>query len=173
MAIENARYVTPANDFVDAVFDGNSRTVPVDTDNPYYQRILNDNVQIAAFVASSTKAAVDQERDRRLSTFPFEGHVYQFDAKSRARIASAGMSALGAIIDGAQPNDYRWSNAADDFGWIDRDNVTVKMDAQTAWNFAQAAELWKQQHALAARKLKDMTPIPANVASDDLWPDAS
>lgn len=115
---------------------------------------------------------VDAERDRRLETYTFGGHTFQFDADSQTNISGAGTLALAAIINGAQPGDYRWANADADFVWLATNNDAVKMDAQTAWNFAQSAALWKQQHVYAARAIKDTSPIPANYADDSLWPTA-
>lgn len=128
---------------------------------------------MAAFDAdASTAEDVDTERDRRLATYTFGGKVYQFDSESRENINGVGTLALAAIINGSQPGDYRWADADVDFSFIALDNTPVLMDAQTAWNFAQSAAIWKKQHIYAARAIKDTSPIPANYADDSLWPTA-
>ena len=57
----------------------------------------------------------------------------------------------------------------ENFTWVAADNTTVKMDAQTTLNFGKAAADWKARHIRAARALKDMSPIPADYASDSRW----
>jgi hypothetical protein len=46
------------------------------------------------------------------------------------------------------------------------------MDAQQMQQFADAAATWVARHALAARTLKAMDPIPLDYASDGYWPAA-
>ena len=115
--------------------------------------------------------SVDAERDRRLMTFTFGGVVYDFDEISRNRIDKARGSALAAIIAGAEANDLRWADANNDFGWIAADNSFTTMDAPTTLAFGNAAAAWEGLHIVAARALKNMSPIPSDYATNDnYWP---
>lgn len=128
---------------------------------------------VNAFVFSRpTPAMVDAERDRRLQTLAFGGHVYDFcDSKeSDKNIAGASTLALAAIVKGAQPNDLRWANPDRDFVWIAHDNTLVSMDAQTTLAFGMHAAEWKAAHIYAARSLKDMSQIPADFSNNSRWP---
>lgn len=113
---------------------------------------------------------VDVERDRRQSTFSFNGHDFNFEETSRIDIAGAGSLAQGAIAAGAQAGNLRWVDPAADFYWISAQNERVYMDAQTCFAFAQVAAQWRAAHVYAARALKDMTPIPTDYKSDTYWP---
>jgi len=115
---------------------------------------------------------VDDERDRRIKTFTFQGKVFDFIDKngSSDNIAGAATLALGAIIAGKQPGDLRWSNPQADFGWIAHDNTVVMMDAQTTFALGQAAASWKSAHIFAGRVIKNMSPIPADYADNARWP---
>lgn len=117
-----------------------------------------------------TSGDVNAERERRLQSFTFAGKVYDFGRDSTVNIAGAGTLALAAIINGAQPGNLRWANADRDFTWICADNSTVTMDAQTCFAFAQAAAQWKRGHIIAARTIKDMSPIPNDYAANARWP---
>lgn len=118
----------------------------------------------------ATADMVNAERDRRLATLSFGGKVYDFGGDSTVNIAGAGTLALAAIINGAQPGNLRWANPDRDFTWVCADNSTVSMDAQTCFAFAQAAATWKASHIIAARIIKDMSPIPADYAANARWP---
>jgi hypothetical protein len=113
---------------------------------------------------------VDAERDRRLEKFVFAGVEYDFDVLSRGRIDKARGSALAAMIAGAEANDLRWADADHDFGWIAADNSFTLMDAPTALAFGNAAAAWEGLHIVAARNLKNMSPIPSDYASNSYWP---
>ena len=113
---------------------------------------------------------VNAERDRRLGTFAFAGHSYNFGPDSQTNISGAGVLSLAAIINGATPGNLRWVDAGHDFTWIDASNQRVPMDAQTCFAFAQAAAIWKSAHIRAARTIKDLSPIPADYATDARWP---
>lgn len=119
-----------------------------------------------------TSAMVDTERDRRLMTFAFQGRVYDFaDSKgSEQNISNAAMQALGAIMLGAQPGDLNWADPSYGFVWISHNNETVPMDAETCQAFGVAAQAWKRNHILAARVLKNTSPIPENYADPSWWP---
>lgn len=127
---------------------------------------------VAAFDPDEpTGEAVNAERDRRLKMFTFGGKSFDFcDGKgSDINIAGAGTLALAAIIQGAQAGDLRWAGADADFTWIAADNTSVSMDALTCLNFAKAAADWKARHIRAARVIKNMSPVPADYASDSRW----
>ena len=113
---------------------------------------------------------VDRERDRRLGTFTFANVIYDFDEVSRNRIDKARGSALAAIIAGAEANDLRWADANNDFGWIAADNTFTLMDAPTTLAFGNAAAAWEGLHIVAARNLKNMSPVPSDFTNDSYWP---
>lgn len=118
-----------------------------------------------------TNGDVDAERDRRLATFAFGGVVYDFDEVSRALIDKARVSAMNYIIvAGPQPGNLRWADATQDFGWIAADNTFHVMDAETCLSFGTAAASWEGRHILAARAIKNLSPIPADYAADARWP---
>lgn len=126
----------------------------------------------AAFVpVPATAAMVDAERDRRLRGIAVFGtRSFQVDELSLIRISGAGSLALGAMIAGAAVGNLRWHGGPTDFTWTDADNTPVVMDAQTMFAFAQTIALREAAHVLAARTLKDLTPIPADFAADSYWP---
>lgn len=114
---------------------------------------------------------VNVERDRRAAApFIFDGNRYQSRIEDQKRINGAGTLALAAIVNGAQPGDYRWHGEANDFVWITADNKLVAMDAHTVIRFGKAAARWESAHVFAARALKDMTDIPRNFADNVYWP---
>lgn len=113
---------------------------------------------------------VNQERDKRLQFFTFKGKKFDFGAQSITNIQGAGTLALGAIVVGAQPDDLRWADPEQDFGWIAADNTIMTMDAQTCFDFAKTAAAWRSAHIHAARKLKDGAKIPEDYSSDAYWP---
>ena len=118
-----------------------------------------------------TPADVDRERDRRIGAgFEFEGVLYQARERDQGNIAGAATAALAAIMNGANPGDYRWHGGASDFVWIAADNTEHKMDAQTAFAFGQAAMQHKTRHIFAARALKDSDQIPDDYDDDKYWP---
>ena len=118
-----------------------------------------------------TPADVDRERDRRIDGgFIFGGVQYQTRPQDRENIAGAATAALAAMVNGAEPGDYRWHGGDSDFVWIAADNSEHKMDAQTTFAFGQAAMAHKQAHIFAARALKDADPIPADYTDDKYWP---
>lgn len=118
--------------------------------------------------------AVDAERDRRIhSGFTFNGVRFQSRLEDQKRIAGAGTLAAVAIMNGAQPEDFRWHGGDTDFVWIAEDNSLVPMDAQTVIAFGQAAARHETLHVFAARALKDADPIPSNYIDDIHWPSAT
>ncbi|MNL12687.1 hypothetical protein D3C87_1335600 [compost metagenome] len=119
-----------------------------------------------------TPGMVDAERDRRIAAgFVFNGTVYQTRPEDRENIAGAATAALAAMVNGAQPGDFRWHGGDRDFEWIAADNTTHPLDAQSTFAMGQAAMAHKQVHIFAARTLKDMEPIPADFATNPAyWP---
>ncbi len=119
-----------------------------------------------------TAAMVDAARDIRIASgFGFNGHVYQTRPEDRENIAGAATAALAAMVNGAQPGDFRWHGGDSDFEWIAADNSTHPLDAQTTFAMGQAAMAHKQAHIFAARTLKDMDPVPVDYATNDAyWP---
>lgn len=115
---------------------------------------------------------VDKERDRRIDGgFVFQGVSYQSRPSDRENIAGASTASGIAMVTGSGPGDYRWHGGAEDFAWIAADNSTHPMDAPTMFAFGQAAMAHKSAHIFAARALKDMTPIPADFATNPVyWP---
>lgn len=120
----------------------------------------------------ATAAMVDAVRDIRIASgFGFNGNVYQTRPADRENIAGAATAALAAIVNGAQPGDYRWHGGDSDFAWIAADNSAHPLDAQSTFAMGQAAMAHKQAHIFAARALKDMKPIPADYATNpEYWP---
>lgn len=121
---------------------------------------------------SVSTAAVDAERDRRINGgFDYGGVTYQTRPGDRENMAGTSAAALAAIVAGAAGGNLRWHGGDSDFAWIATDNSTHPMDAQTMFAFGQAAMAHKQAHIFAARALKDMTPIPADYATNSAyWP---
>lgn len=114
---------------------------------------------------------VDMERNRRIAAgFTYLGVHYQSAETDRENIMGAATAALGAMMAGAQPGNLRWHGGASDFVWIAADNSEHAMDAQTMFDFGQAAMAHKSAHIFAARALKDVSPIPADYADDVHWP---
>jgi hypothetical protein len=113
---------------------------------------------------------VDRERDRRISILRFDGVDFQCDAGSQQRITAAGLTAKLAVLGGAQAGNLRWMSPDADFGWIAAGNTVATMDAQHMAAFSDAATAWVVRHALAARALKDMNPMPSDYATDRYWP---
>lgn len=113
---------------------------------------------------------VNKERDRRLSgDFVFNGFAFQRDPSSLQRITGAATLAGFAIARGAQPGDLRWANANQDFAWIASNNDVVAMDAQTAFEFGQAAAGVETSLIFKAKALREMDPIPADYSDDKWW----
>ena len=131
------------------------------------------------YVAPSPLASdVDGERDRRIDAgFVFDGVHYQSRPEDRENIAGAKAAATDAItLFGAEAGNFAWQQLLDpgappEFRWIAADNSTHPMDAQTAMRFGYAALGHKQAHIFAARKLKNMSTIPTDYATNpEYWP---
>ncbi|OOL39148.1 DUF4376 domain-containing protein [Pseudomonas sp. FSL W5-0299] len=117
------------------------------------------------------QSLVTIERDRRIEAgVTFRGIHYQSRATDRENIAGAAQLGLMAVIAGAQPGDYRWSDPDKDFTWISTDNDLVSMDAHTVMEFGKVAASAKQALIFAARALKDNAQIPTDFEDDKWWP---
>jgi hypothetical protein len=122
-------------------------------------------------VPRPTEDQVDAERDRRISGgFVFGGVTYQSRPEDRENIMGAGTAALGAMMQGALPGNYRWHGGDSDFAWIAADNSLNPMDAQTVYAFGLAAMAHKTAHIFAARAIKDANPIPTDFTDNVFWP---
>ena len=118
-----------------------------------------------------TAEDVNAERERRLTgDFTFAGRKFQRDPRSLQRITGAATLAGFALGAGAQPGNLRWANPDRDFVWIAADNSLVPMDAQTAFAFGQFAANVETGVIFAAKRLREMNPIPADFADDKWWP---
>lgn len=164
------------------LFPVNSTLIPPPAEQPgFVRRFIDGNWGYSSVNDTGTPpieepvvtvAMVDAERDLRIASgFGFGGQVYQTRPDDRENIAGAATAALAAIVNGAQPGDYRWHGGDSDFVWIAADNTTHLLDAQSTFAMGQAAMAHKQAHIFAARVLKDMTPIPADYATNPAyWP---
>lgn len=116
-------------------------------------------------------AAINVERERRIAAgCEFGGHVFQTDERSKLRISGAAQMALGAIINGAQANDFRWHGGSTDFSFTAADNTAVPMDAPTMWSFGVAVGQREKFLLDKARALKDRPGgPPGNYDADEHW----
>lgn len=118
-------------------------------------------------------AAVDAERDRRVSTgFDFNGVRFQSRPEDRENMLGSSSAALGAMMAGAQPGDYHWHGGVEPFQWIAEDNSLHSFDAQSMFALGQTALAHKKSLIFIARRIKDMKPIPADFADDRYWVEA-
>lgn len=88
------------------------------------------------------------------------------EKSDRENIISIGSAAQIAILAGAQPNDLRWADADNDFGWIAEDNTRVMMDAQTMAAFYAYCQAAKSTWVYYARGLKDAINAAVATGSD-------
>lgn len=141
----------------------------------------HDNVKIgwgwngASFVKPAplapTAQDVDTECERRLGDgFVFNGIRFQSGPQSRSRIDRAYVSALAALMGGAQPGNTFWADPDQEFVWIAEDDARIAMDAQTAVLFGKTQAVRYGKHILKANDLKKMQPIPADFKDDTYWP---
>lgn len=138
-------------------------------------RVLPDANQVIYDPPGPTPEDVNAERDRRLDNgfaYDFgEGDIaFQTDLKSRENIVAAATMAQVAIVAGAEKGDLRWSDPDRDFAWVAADNRRVPMCAHVCLAFCMAAMAYKESVIIAARNLKDLSPIPEDYAADDHWP---
>lgn len=127
-----------------------------------------------AGVNPPTDTDINAERDRRLGLgITFAGHPYQTDEISRQRINTSRISAMAAIMGGAQPGDLRWPGVDKDFFWIAADDVRVPMDAQTMVAFGNAVAAREGLLIVAGNDLKQRIAAGeaiSNIGDDKLWP---
>ncbi|MCS3467078.1 hypothetical protein M2401_000799 [Pseudomonas sp. JUb42] len=117
-----------------------------------------------------TPEEVDTERDRRIDAgFTFKGKVIQSRASDRENVSGAAQLAFMAIVGGAQPEDYRWSDPDAPFQWISADNSLLSLDAADTVAMGRAAAATKQSLIFKARDLKNMSPIPLDYTDDKWW----
>lgn len=161
------RYTDETNTYIS---DG-VMIIPAVAGNRFFDAIAASGQSIEPYAAPPASGVdVDRERDRRLQKFTFNGVEYDFDMLSRGRIDKARGSALAAMISGAEANDLRWADDNNDFCWITADNSFVTMDAPTTLAFGNAAAAWESLHIVAARNIKNMSPIPTDYTSNSYWP---
>jgi len=134
---------------------------------PYIAPVID-----AAIALAQARAAVNRERDRRMTaTFFFAGKDFDCDQDSLARITGAATLAGFAMGACAPAGFMRWHGGASDFAWIAADNTLFPMDAQTCFAFGQAAANNQSAFIFAANAIKGMDPIPADFATNaDYWP---
>lgn len=174
MEILNAQFTATGS--ITALVDGVEMSIPADAANRHYAELLNQGIQIAAYVAppitaEQVRAAIDAERDRRMnSVLFFAGNYYDCDVASLQRITGAGSLAGLAIAGGAKAGNVHWHGGADPFAWITADNIVVPMDAQTCFAFARAAAANISAHIFAAKALKSADPIPQDYTDGRYWP---
>ena len=102
------------------------------------------------------RATIDRERDEAINGgFYFNDVKFQSRPEDRENISGASTAALAAIVNGAQPGNYRWHGGDEDFAWIAEDNSLIVMDAHTMFAFGQAAMRHKQDLIFEARNAKD------------------
>lgn len=119
-----------------------------------------------------TSEAVDAERDRRIRAgFLWDGHGFDYDTASQARILGAAQMAVIAKGAGAQPGDYGWAGGGA-FGWISADNGIVPLDVDDMIAMGIAAASHERAHIFAARAIKEAVPIPTDFVDDAYWPTA-
>ena len=83
---------------------------------------------------------VDAERDKRISQgFTFNGEMFQSRPEDLANINGATTLAIGALLQGISPNDLRWANPDEDFGWLSLDNVKILMGPMDMIHLGSAA----------------------------------
>lgn len=117
-----------------------------------------------------SSADVDVERDRRIAGgFVYNSVLYQSRPQDLENVAGASTAALGAIVSGALPGNLRWHGGETDFSWLAANNSATSLDAHQVFAFAQAAMAHKQAHIFAARYIKDMSPIPADYATNETY----
>lgn len=151
-------------------------------DQETYDRFSPDVISREGLEAAEKRAAdlakaekdIRAERDRRLNLdFEFQGKTYQRDGKSLRRITGASTLAGFAVAVGSPVGNLLWHSPEDgvsEFGWIASDDSITPMDAQTCFAFGQAAAAVESNLVFAAKYLREMDPIPADIADDKHWP---
>jgi len=120
-------------------------------------------IALTAISSEVTTVDVDQERDRRLLRFKYDGVWYQSRPMDRVRMAGAHSAALACML-----TNTPWP---EDFAWIAEDDSHIPMDLQSTLMFGNTALNHERLHIFAANALKKMDPIPEDFASDIWWPE--
>ena len=122
-------------------------------------------------IPPATSEDVNAERDRRVSSgIPFNGKLFDFDQNGKDNITGAATLAKFSILKGSKAGDYRWANPEVDFSWITQDNTMMLLDAPSMSTLGDIAAGWTTSHFVAARLIKDMSPIPEDYTDDKYWP---
>lgn len=115
---------------------------------------------------------VNQERDRRLDlSFSFEGKMIQRDPVSLRRIQGAAQMATIWIISGQDANSQVWVNSGP-LEWITDDNTTLNLTPAQTIAMGQEAARVETKLVFAAKRLKEMDPIPSDYMADHYWEDS-
>lgn len=119
----------------------------------------------------SRREAINVERNRRMNgVITFQDHTYEADQFSYDLIRDAHVVASNAIVEGAQPGDFRWSEPDSDFAWRDIAEVWVPMDAMTCVDFAERVISYRGSCVRHGMALKTMNPLPEDYTDDKYWP---
>lgn len=128
-------------------------------------------VDLAAKSAAMTPDLVEAEYERRQGlSFTWNGHAFQVDERSQARITAQALEAqIWLTANPASGTSLRWADPGVDMAWIAADNTPVAMSADGMIAFAKAVAAHVRALRFAARALKDMSPIPADYQTDSYW----
>lgn len=170
--MQNVKYI--AGGFISADIDGTTYIIPDDTKNRHRQMVaaweaLGNTIEPYETPGIS-REDVNSERDRRITSgFLFRGKIFDFDDKSKQRVAGAATLAGFAIGAGAPVGYLRWHGGDKDFAWITQDNTLMPMDAQTCFLFGQTAAEHESNLIFKAKDLKNINPIPSDYTDDKYW----
>ena len=141
------------------------------TDDAAVQEIINSYSPLPALRLAKAEALAVQAGVQLAKGVLHQGHVYQVDEASTAKIAAMGALAIGSLNE--TPGAGPWPEA---FGWFDAANEIVPMDAAAMYAFSQAAALYVSGIVFNGRLLKDAiaaAPDAVTLAAIDLaagWP---
>lgn len=108
--------------------------------------------------------AINRDRDARIEGgFTWNGHDYQSRQSDRENIMGASIAAQLAIGQGAEADDLRWADPANDFVWITANNELIPMDVFAVLALYSAGMKFKTDLTFYARALKDQV-----LAAEDL-----
>lgn len=155
-------------------------------DDDGYVRYTHTFAPLEDYPITTSTSDVNRERDSRIEAgLTFNGNLFDTDYKSVERIKSFSIIASEAIRNGAASGNLYWhhpkslwklsqkkkdESRLDKFEWIDLNNNLVEMDAFELIDLMGAIIQRERHHILAARKLKDMDPIPTNYQDEVFWP---
>lgn len=152
----------PAPEFGGIVYD-NVKGHPID-------HLWVDGETVEVKLPDLASDEVNQERDRRISSFSFDGKEYDFDEISKVRIFALGAVAHLSLLKKGTIKDKTAKEEPQQFVWIAKDNTQTTMDAQKVLEFAVAAATHESGHILSARSIKDAGKIPHDFKDDKYWP---